>query len=189
MKPLLSKFTATALLACFCGGCATQGPPLAWGKPGVSRTEYGNDVGMCSSLAVMEKTGTEINKAGGIQGKNNAPEMGTDGSSGQPQPPPGATDQAVPAPMPASGSFSGMASADFAQRAAAAQTAQEMQAKRAKAEALRSCLTVRGYRQFALSPEQRAHLAALPKGSEEHLEYLYTLGSNVEVVNKQAVAQ
>ena len=184
MKAILLTATFTFFLA----GCATSTQPLAWGKSGVSRTDYGNDVGMCSGFAVIEKTGTETNKAGGVQGRNNKVEMGTDGSSGQAQPTPG-TDEVATPPLPSHGGFSGMASADFATRAANAQRSQEMAAQRAKAEALKTCLTQRGYRQFELTPQQQTHLATLPKGSEEHLEYLYSLGSDPAVVAGQAVTR
>jgi hypothetical protein len=184
MKTILLAATFTFFLS----GCATPSQSLAWGKPGVSRTEYGTDVGMCSGLAVMEKKGPETNTAGGIQGKNNTVEMGTDGSAGQPQPTPGSDERATP-PMPTTGGFSGMASADFASRAANAQRSREMTAQRAKAEALKSCLTQRGYRQFALTPQQQAHIATLRKGSDEHLEFLYSLGSDPAVVANQVVAK
>jgi hypothetical protein len=179
---------AVVVAAFLAGACATSSPPLAWGKSGVSRVEYGNDVGMCSGLAVMEKTNPELNKAGGLQGKNNAVEMGKDGSAGTPQVPENRQNQEhQSAPMPTGGGFSGMASADFATRAANAQRAQEMAAQRAKSEAMKSCLAQRGYRPFKLSADQRAKLAALPKGSDAHHEYLYSLASDPAIVDKQVV--
>jgi hypothetical protein len=53
-----------------------------------------------------------------------------------------------------------------------------MQLKQAKMDALRSCLVGRGYREFDLTPEQRAELAKLPAGSPERRDYLYKLGSD-----------
>jgi hypothetical protein len=82
-----------------------------------------------------------------------------------------------------------MASADFAQRAATQQRTAEMAAKRARAEKLNSCLVERGYQEFALTAEQAAHLAKLPKGSNEYHEYLYKLGTDAEIVGKQSVTR
>ena len=77
-----------------------------------------------------------------------------------------------------------MASADFAQRAATQQRTAEMAAKRARADALNSCLVGRGYQEFALTAEQAAELAKKPKGSNEYYEYLFKLGTDAEVVRQ-----
>jgi hypothetical protein len=44
-------------------------------------------------------------------------------------------------------------------------------------DALKSCLE-RGYKEFELTPEQRAELAKLPQGSDQCREYLYKLGTD-----------
>ncbi|HEV7605908.1 MAG TPA: hypothetical protein VGO61_01105 [Steroidobacteraceae bacterium] len=170
MKTLL----LTAGVALALGGCASTTPQLAWGKAGVSKVDYGTDVGMCTGLAAMQGTGDGANTAGGINGKNNS---AGGGGSGQASP---------DASIPAGGSYSGMASADFAQRAATQQRTAEMAAQRARAERLSSCLVERGYKEFALTAEQAAHLATLQKGSNDYHEYLYKLGSDAEVVGKQS---
>jgi hypothetical protein len=51
-----------------------------------------------------------------------------------------------------------------------------MALRRAQAETYRSCLLERGYSEFALTAEQRAHLGSLKAGSNEYHEYLYSLG-------------
>ena len=157
-------------------GCATTAPQMAWGKPGVTKLDYGTDVGMCTGLAAMQNTGDGANTAGGINGKNNS---AAGGGSGQASP-----DSSIPA----GGSYSGMASSDFAQRAATQQRTKEMAEKRARADALKSCLVGKGYQEFPLTAEQAAHLASLPKGSNEYHEYLYKLGSDAEIVGKQSRA-
>jgi len=167
--------------------CASNAPQMVWGKPGVSKVDYATDVGTCTGLAVTKPTGNGANSAGGVDGKaiTNAaspptpmtPPPQTGGPNGQ--------TQHVEAPLPAAGSYSGMVSSDFAQRAATQQRAQEMAAQRARSEALKGCLVGRGYREFALTAEQRAHLATLPKGTHEYLEYLHSIGSNPEVVAGQ----
>jgi hypothetical protein len=157
-------------------GCATAPSEMAWGKPGVSKVDYGTDVGMCTGLAAMQNADGS-NTAGGIQGKNNSAGGGGSGAA------------SPDASVPAGGSYSGMASADFAQRAATQQRTAEMAAKRARAEKLNSCLVERGYQEFALTAEQAAHLAKLPKGSNEYHEYLYKLGTDAEIVGKQSVTR
>jgi hypothetical protein len=177
-------------------GCASTAPQTSWGKPGVSRVDYGTEVGMCTGHAAMQNSGGNgTNTAGGISGSNNAAVVNPPGSSGTASSSSaaaasgGGSSAPVSAPVPAGGTYSGMASSDFAQRAATQQRTQEMAAQRARAEALKSCLTGRGYQEFALNAEQRAHLATLKKGGEEYHEYLYQLGSNLEVVAKQAAAK
>jgi hypothetical protein len=181
---LLLAAGATALSA-----CATSAPQMTWGKPGVSRVDYGTDVGMCSGLAAMQNAGNGANSAGGIDGK--AIE-----NTSNPAPvhtPPPATNAGgtqishVDAPLPSGGSYSGMASADYAQRAATQQRAQEMAVKRARADALKSCLVERGYREITLTRQQAAHLGSLPRGSSEYHEYLYSLGSDPGIVASQSV--
>jgi len=157
-------------------GCAATAPQMAWGKPGVSKVDYGTDVGMCTGLASKQGVDDGNNTAGGIKGRNNS---AAGGGSGQASP-----DAAVPA----GGAYSGQVSSDYAQRAATEQRTREMNEQRARKEALKTCLVGRGYQEFALTAEQAAHLATLPKGSNQYLEYLYKLGSDAEVVRNQSGA-
>lgn len=155
-------------------GCATSATQTAWGKPGVSRTDYGTDVGMCTGIASQQGGGGPANTAGGIKGSNNSAAGGGAGAA------------SPSASVPASGTYSGMASADFAQRAATQQRTQQMAEQRARADAMKNCLVERGYQEFALTAEQAAHVASLHKGSNEYLEYMYKLGSDAEIVGKQS---
>jgi hypothetical protein len=181
MAKLFAAGVALALL-----GCSTTAPSTSWGKAGVSRADYGTDIGMCTGLAAQQGTSTSPNTAGGIHGSNSQAQTGADrGATTQPGPggsPPPATQGGTVGGTPAGGVYSGVASADYAQRAATQQRTQEMLVKRARSDALRSCLTERGYREFALSAEHRAHLATLKSGSNEYHEYLYKLGSDPAVV-------
>jgi hypothetical protein len=52
---------------------------------------------------------------------------------------------------------------------------------------VQDCLRERGYVQFRLTDDQREMLAKLDKGSDERREYLYSLASNPEVLNAQAL--
>jgi len=172
----MKAFLLVSGVALVVSGCATTSTQTAWGKAGVSKQDYGTDVGMCTGLASQHGGGGPQNTAGGINGRNNS---SAGGGSGEASP---------SAAVPASGTYSGMASADFAQRAATQQRTQQMAEQRARSDAMKSCLAERGYQEFALTAEQAAHLATLPKGSNDYLEYLYKLGSDGEIVGKQSKA-
>jgi hypothetical protein len=167
MKSIL--FAAGAALALCACATTTSSPPTSWGKAGVSKQDYGNDVGMCTGIASQVGSGSGVNTAGGVSGRNS----GAGGSGAAP----GSSGTV------AGGTYQGMASSDYAQRAATQQRSQEMAAKRAQTDAYKSCLAERGYKEFTLSAEQRAHLATLKAGSNEYHEYLYSLGTDPAVVN------
>jgi hypothetical protein len=167
MKSIL--FAAGAALALCACATTSSGLLTSWGKAGVSKQDYGNDVGMCTGFAAQASSGSGVNTAGGVSGKNSGAgsSAAVEGGGG----------------TVAGGTYQGMASSDYAQRAATQQRSQEMAAKRAKTDAYKSCLTERGYKEFTLSAEQRAHLATLKPGSNEYHEYLYSLGTDPAVVN------
>ena len=166
--------------------CSTTGQSTSWGKAGVSKVDYGTDIGMCTGLAAQHAGDTSPNTAGGIGGENNQAQTGGDrGATTQPGPggtPPPATQGGTVGSTPAGGVYSGVASADYAQRAATQQRTQEMLAKRAQSDALKNCLTKRGYKEFTLTAEQRAHLAQIKTGSNEYHQYLYSLASDPAIV-------
>jgi hypothetical protein len=184
MKSILFAMAAALSL----GGCAATGPATAWGKPGVSKLDYGTDLGMCTGLAAQRGSGSGANTAGGVQGANNQPIMDRQrGSSVNPgSGPTPASNAASSASLPTGGTYSGMASADYAQRAATQQRSQEMLAKRLQAEAFKSCISERGYKEFALTAEQRAQLAKLKAGSNEYHQYLHAISSDPAVVGASA---
>jgi hypothetical protein len=77
-------------------------------------------------------------------------------------------------------------SPDVVQRAANQEQARIMAEKRARADALKSCLTGRGYTEFILTAEQRQKLATLKPGSNEYHEYLYSLGADPSILKAQS---
>jgi hypothetical protein len=186
MKTMLFAACATVALS----ACATPGQQTSWGKAGVSKMDYGTDIGMCAGSAAQLGGGSGMNTAGGISGANTgapAHEPGRGSQQGSPDGgPPPATEAATSSSLPASGNYSGTVSQDYAQRAATQRRTQEMMAKRARADALRSCLTQRGYKEFTLTAAQRAHLATLKAGSKEYHDYLYSLGSDPAVIGVAA---
>jgi hypothetical protein len=157
-------FAAAAVLVL--SACTAAPRSTAWVKPGVSKADFGNDVGMCTGFASQQSSGSGVNTAGGVSGKNaGSPSQSSTANAGG-----GAS-------TPAGGTYQGMASSDYAQRAATQQRAQEMAARRAQAEAYNGCLTERGYKQIALTPEQSARLASFKTGTNEYYEYLYQIAS------------
>jgi hypothetical protein len=178
----ISCAAAAALLA----GCATTSTTqLAWGKGGVSLVDFGTDVGTCTGLAAAtENSDNGANTAGGISGKNSTGGRTETASNSGPS-----VGAAAGSPQTiGGGTYRDMANPDLVQRAANQQRATEMNKMRATQGVLKSCLTQRGYTEFSLTPEQDAHLKTLPTGSREYYEYLYKLGSDPEVVTKQAIA-
>lgn len=170
MKSILFAIGVAAALS----ACAVT-PPTAWGKPGVSKGDFGNDIGMCTGLASQAASGSGENSAGGVSGRSTATSGGAANAGGG-------------ASTPAGGTYQGMASSDYAQRAATQQRTQEMALKRAQDDAYQACLVNRGYVKFALTPEQGAKLASYKAGSNEYYEYLYTLSSDPAVVSKAIVS-
>jgi hypothetical protein len=188
MKAIILIAAGTATLL---SGCVTA-PTTAWGKANVSKTDYGTDIGMCTGYAAMAANGGNQAKTAG----------GTDGAQGSARPPessggappadqPGGANTAsnpgaIGANLPTgSGMYQNNTSQDVVQRAANQEQARIMAAKRARADALKSCLTERGYTEFTLTAEQQQKLSTLKPGSNEYHEYLYSLGADPTVVKSQ----
>lgn len=164
-------------------------PLTAWGKKDVSMLDYRTDAGQCALIAVtLESGGNGANTAGGISGQNSTiPQQGPSGSSVSRSAGANGPGTANTNPTAGGSTYRDNASADFASRAANQQRDQEMAAQRARKEALKFCLSSRGYTEFELTAEQRAALSKLPQGSDERREYLYKLGTDPEVLSRQAL--
>lgn len=193
----MKSFFLLAATAVIGAGCASTGPATAWGKAGVSRIDYGTDIGMCTGYASMAGAGNGANTAGGINGQNTpVMERGGDDkraqSTGGPAPP-SATPQSgggSGSAFPTGGSaYRDSAPTDLVQRAATQQRAQEMARQRARQLTLASCLAERGYTEIRLTPAQRAELGKLGQGSKEYHEYLYKLGADPAVIETQAATR
>ena len=180
--------TCVAALA----GCSINGkqPVTAWGKEGVSMLDYRTDSGQCALIAVtFEQTPDDANSAGGVSGANSAPPAQTPSGSmvaSGTMPGMGGT-VATSSAIIAGGNNRDSGAVDVANRAAMQQQSREMAAQRARNEALKSCLSNRGYIEFQLTAAQRAELAKLPPGSDQRREYLYKLGTDPGVLGSQAV--
>jgi hypothetical protein len=175
-------------------GCSMNGstPTTAWGKRDVSMLDYRTDAGQCALIAVTLSTRENgANTAGGISGQNSTvPQQGPSGSGVSAGNIPGTSPSPSASPRSTNGNtYRESASADFVNRAAMQQRSQEMADQRARNDALKACLTNRGYTEFELTPEQRARLSKLPQGSDERREYLYRLGTDAQVLDSQSVVR
>ncbi len=170
MKAILSAAVAAGTVVLL-GACAAA-PPTAWGKANVSKTEYGTDIGMCTGIAAMKKTDA-ANTAGGLKRGGSALEPTQAGAS------------ATSPVIMGGGVYRDSTPVDVSSRAAAQQNAQATAVQRLQAEAYRGCLAERGYQEFALTPEQSAHLRTLKPGSNEYHEYLFKLGADPQVLATQ----
>lgn len=178
MKSMLSLAISVALLS----GCAATGPETAWGKPGITKFDYVTDMGTCTAAAAMAETGNGANTAGGLNGKNSSAPPKSGAESGANQPPAGAA-----TPVGGGGVYRDSAPVDVVNRAATQQSTQQMAAQRMRADALKSCYVERGYQEFKLTPEQRAHLGTLEKGSNAYLQYLSGIATDPALLKNNAV--
>ncbi len=178
----------TAIAACAICGCATEpaAPPTSWGKQGISMLDYRTDGGQCAVLAATQASKENgANTAGGINGQNSSAPSQTGGNAAVAAGPSvGASSGGLPT---GGGTYRDMANPDLVQRAATQQRTSDLANQKARTEGLKKCLTDRGYTEFALTAEQRAHLATLPEGSDARREYLYKLATDGSVLKAQAV--
>jgi hypothetical protein len=184
MKSLSIVVMIGALAGCSVNSSA---PVTAWGKKDVSVLDYRTDAGQCAVLAVTHQSGANgANTAGGINGQNSSAPQAPQASGSSTASAGGQTSSGSTAQSITGGTYRDSASADFVNRAAMQQRSQEMAEQRARSEALKSCLSGRGYTEFELTAAQRAELAKLPQGSNERRDYLYKLGTNPDVLTNQA---
>lgn len=185
MKPAtLIAGVAVAVTGCMLNGSS---PVTAWGKKDVSMIDYRTDAGQCTVLAVTTSSYASDGKtAGGIYGVN-AGIPDSPGASGSATSI--AASQAGGLPLVSGSLYRDSAPADFVNRAAMQQRTQEMSAQRIRNDALKSCLTSRGYQEFELSPAQRDKLQELPPGSDARRDYLYKLGTDPDVLSNQAISR
>ena len=190
MKPIYWVVCAAATVM----GCSVNSSPpaTAWGKKDVTMINYRTDGAECAVLAATTSSGENgANTAGGISGSHaTVPQQrasggATAGAGASATPGGGSGAQAVGG----GGMYRDSGSADLATRAAMQQQSQEMAANRMRNDRLKSCLVSRGYTEFSLNADQRAKLATLPQGSDERREFLYKLGTDPTVLEKQAVVK
>ena len=187
MKSILLAVGA-ALAVCAC--TSTTAPQTAWGKENVSMLDYRTDGGQCAVLAATAPAeGNGANSAGGMDGVSPTRLPDSGGASRSSSTAAGAPAPSGPSgaafPTGGGGAYRDNTNVDMVSRAATQQQANEVAAQKQRTERLKSCLVERGYTEFALTPEQRAHLATLPQGSDERRNYLYKLGTDPNVLKAQ----
>lgn len=175
----MKAYVCVALSSAFLVACTVNtggnAQSTSWGKEAVSMDDYRKDSEECQLVAALQaRGGGQANAAGGINGSNPAAPMGSGGASAVTS---AGNTTSTATPIGGGGVYRDMASPDVANRMANQQQAQEVAVKRAMNDALRSCLTERGYAEFKLTPEQRAELAKLAPGSEARRAYLHKLAS------------
>jgi hypothetical protein len=183
----LAIVTCAALGAAACS--VNTAKTTSWGKEGVSMIDYQTDGILCATLSERVNSGDATHTAGGLDGKNDVARQGGAGDAAVAAGNNGGGQSSSNAPSLGGGTYSGTASTDMVSRAASQQRTQEMRLKQARMDALKSCLVGRGYKEFELSPEQRAELAKLPQGSDQRREYLYKLGTDPKNLKSTASAK
>jgi hypothetical protein len=176
-KKMKTRLLAGVASAVLLSACASTGPATGWGKPNVSKVDFGTDVGTCTGLAAMQGAGNGANNAGGLTGSK---------SGGSLEPTKAGTPVTSPVLM-GGGVYRDSAPPDVVNRAASQQRSQEMEGQRVRAEAYKGCMVQRGYQEFVMTPEQRQHVASLKPGTNEYYEYLHKIGADPQVVATQAI--
>ena len=189
MKPIYWVVCAAATVM----GCSvnSSNPTTAWGKKDVTMLNYRTDGAECAVLAATTSSGENgANTAGGISGANaSVPQQRASGASNASAGAAGGGGAGGAQAVGGGGTYRDSGSADLATRAAQQQQSQEMAANRMRNDRLKSCLVSRGYTEFSLNADQRAKLSTLPQGSDERREFLYQLGTDPEVLEKQALVK
>jgi hypothetical protein len=188
----MKSTSLVAITVALLAGCTLNSsqPVTSWGKQGITMLDYRTDAGQCALIGATQgydENGTK--SAGGISGQNAVPPtMGPSGATAANSASTGGGGTLGRAPRSVgSSTYSDAASPDFVNRAVTQQQNQEMAAQRARNDALRFCLASRGYVEFTLTREQRAKLSSLAQGSEARREYLFSLGTDPDVLGKQQV--
>jgi hypothetical protein len=171
-----TKLLVVAAMAAGISACAATGQVTGWGKPNVSKVDFGTDIGTCAGLASLQDSDNGANKAGGMSGQNRG---GLESSKPN-----------IPASSPVlmgGGVYRDSAPADVVNRAATQQRTQEMETQRLRTEAYKGCMVQRGYQEFVMTPEQRKQIASLTVGSNDYYEYLHKIGADPQVLSSQAL--
>lgn len=188
---MTKNLSATIALACLAAACASGpgGPTTSWGKAGVSMVDYRVDAGQCAVMAATAGTNENgAGAAGGLNGSNAQPTTGGGAGAAIAAGPSAGSTMSATGGMPTGSSmYRDSPPEDFTARAAMQQRTAELEATRARQRIQQDCLRQRGYREFRLTDEQRAHLATLPEGSDERRQYLYSLGADPNVLAHQGL--
>jgi len=187
-----SGLSIICLAVCLASAAGAQAPTramlhhISWGKAGVSLEDYRADAAACAREAVnLDLSNTDAAKA--LVTASRAIDTAYSGAWMYAP----ASSVSVPAPQPSGvggGIWGGGIGHDI-QQIVHRYRVDEQFADIAGIQyrTLNACLIARGYHRFRLTAEQEARLAHLRRGSEERRAYLHSLGSDPEVLGRQAV--
>ena len=152
-------------------------PVDSWGRAGVAYETYRNDslecglVGYYADVSQTEQAQAFVRATRQLEGADNTNYVAAGrqrganhGRGGRPGPP----IRADPPEHPP-------------------REAGEATLKRGMEAVVEDCLRERGYVEFRLTDDQRERLSKLDKGSDERREFLYSLASNPDVLDAQAL--
>lgn len=155
---------------------ASRDIQTSWGKPGVSFAEYRTDANICAAGAMqIDISGTDAARRA-VDASRKLDTLYGMGSSYGFSVWPG-------------GGFIGGPNVNAIEHLRNSYRVKETLAeiKDWQLQVLHGCLRGLGYRQFALTPEQRAALRRLPLRSERRQSFLHGLGSSPAVLSRQAI--
>jgi hypothetical protein len=162
--------------------CATTvAPATSWGKAGVSMTDYWSDASQCALVGAQAAANPP---AGNVEAVGSGTDYARVNNAGVSNSATGGGDLK---PVGAYGAEVDTNISDAVARANYNEARRKQAAEKARQDAVDECLSGRGYRQFQLTDEQRAHLAGLAEGSSERREYLYSLGADSSVLQSQGM--
>ena len=176
MKPVSARNSCALMIAALFAGTATaqaaEAPKFAWGKAGVSYQQYRDEAYDCAMIGLA----TDIDKTAPVEKLRSASRQ-MEALDGRLQGMAGASDPAA----------AGMSYAADAQaiQASARPEKQVAAIKEIIFPVIQQCMIKRGYTRFALTEDQRAHLATFKDRSDERRAYLHTLASNADILEKQ----
>lgn len=161
---------AIVVLVLLAGACATPAPEadapvVSWGKAGVPLETYWLDAAECTLRAAQADTNLPVathslNRQGGPIGDQDRDVAG---------------DESI------------VSLNDTILRARQNEMMQLRADEAARQVVVDACLTERGYRRFALTPQQAARLETLASGSTPRRRYLHSLASDPAVLSAQSL--
>lgn len=154
--------------------------PASWGKAGVTLDQYAVDGGVCAWQAIqLDIANTEPARRLVAASRHLEHADARAGSALPPLADPTAGAQPTPIPVDAG--------RDYREAIDRYRPDEQFEAIRdIQSEALARCLTERGYTRFRLTEEQARELRRLRRGSPERRAFLHRLGSDPEVIARQA---
>ena len=156
---------------------ATRDIQTSWGKPGVSFAEYRTDANICAAGAMqIDISGTDAAQRAVDASRKLDTLYGMGSNWGF-------------SVWPGGGFIGGGPNVNAIEHLRNSYRVKDTLAeiKDWQLQVLHGCLRGLGYRQFVLTPDQRAALKRLPLRSDRRHGFLYSLASNPMVLSRQAI--